>query len=103
MKNREYYLNKFVKYWKEQEAEYIKEVGNSDQWEFDDSDITVDEIVGYYIAHYPNEELKTWNENLSYCDAKTREEFRNSDEKVTKILIKINELDKRETLFNRKR
>lgn len=64
---------------------YIKEVGNDNNFECDDSFIdTAEEIVGYYLVRHSETPLKTWLKNLESSKCKWA-----TDAEVTKILTEL--------------
>lgn len=91
LRSKKYYLDEYVKLWKNDREQYFMKNGDIKDWCFSESehDMTADQIVGYYIAYYENEELETWEYNLECSKCKW-----GTDEEVTKILKQLDKINK---------
>lgn len=83
LKDRKYYVNKYVERVEDGRLDYIKENDNDNNYDSMEYIDTVESIVGYYIDTYNSEALKTWLDNLQYGIG------HNTDEEVTRILTEL--------------
>ena len=78
MKDKQYYVDKYNEFF-----DYVVYDG-----EFEEV-ATAEEIVGYYIVTYEERALEQWNENLHYAKKRWKDQDRETDKEVTKILTEL--------------
>lgn len=88
-KDANFYIEKYNNLVEEAKKEAAEEGGHEEETIMSfESDANAEEVVGYYLSHYPENPLEIWNNNIA---GKTMKE---QDKAVTEIL---KELTKKET------
>ena len=88
LKSKEYYIESYNKLYKKCLSETIGYSVVGADILFGEC-ATVDAIVGYYLAIYKEEALKTWLDNFNLCIGWNKEQETNTDKEITRILMEL--------------